>query len=324
MQRSVVIPIIVDDDNDDDDDFVPQRPHALKSVAPNRQVARTSAGAHIRDAAALTASATVSHRAIGAQHANPASVATETALLPAVQGGQTDEDDFKEPSMTLYSSAKIDAWIKWTSVRSAGRALNNLGNTCFLNAALQCLSYTPPLAAYLASREHSQSCRASGNAFCMLCAMERLQLELTRPGRMRAPQAVTPDYIVRNIRAIGNRFRAGRQEDSHEFIRLALDAMQSNALASVPHAMDQRVKETSVIHQIFGGYLRSQIRCEACKACSNKYDAFLDLSVDVNETSSLEGALRVRAFFLVRYLDSWVYMSIVVSHLFSMLSMFLS
>ena len=285
------------------------------------------AGAQSRVEAALTASAAFSHRAIDfvrAQHAvnaRPASIATETAALqPATHGDQsaaskttTDgttvvvyrpqktkapanhADDFKQPSMTLYPSAKIDAWIRWTTVRSAGRGLNNLGNTCFLNAALQCLSYTPALAAYLASREHSQSCRvlqaSAGNAFCMMCAMERLQLELSRPGSS-AP--VTPSFIVKNIRVIGNRFRAGRQEDSHEFIRLALEAMHKNALASVPHVTDERVKETSVIHQIFGGYLRSQIRCESCGACSNTYDAFLDLSVDVNRTPSLERALQVR------------------------------
>lgn len=42
---------------------------------------------------------------------------------------------------------------------------------------------------------------------------------------------------------------------------------------------DERVKETTVLHRIFGGYFRSQVKCSVCGHESNTYDAFLDLSL---------------------------------------------
>lgn len=59
----------------------------------------------------------------------------------------------------LFPSERLS--LKWTQVHRIGAGLQNLGNTCYLNSALQCLSYTAPLANYMLSREHSKTCRSS-------------------------------------------------------------------------------------------------------------------------------------------------------------------
>ena len=50
-----------------------------------------------------------------------------------------------------------------------GAGLQNLGNTCYVNAALQCLSHTPPLASWMVSQQHATLCPA--RSACTLCAM---------------------------------------------------------------------------------------------------------------------------------------------------------
>lgn len=45
--------------------------------------------------------------------------------------------------------------------------MSNLGNTCFLNSVMQCLTHTKPLLLYCASREHIDSCKKRES--CFLC-----------------------------------------------------------------------------------------------------------------------------------------------------------
>lgn len=73
--------------------------------------------------------------------------------LPAVTGkGMTP------PQKILFPPEKI--CMDWRQKRRPGAGLYNLGSTCYLNVILQCLTYTPPLANYLLSRQHSRFCES--------------------------------------------------------------------------------------------------------------------------------------------------------------------
>ncbi|CAB1443160.1 unnamed protein product [Pleuronectes platessa] len=67
-------------------------------------------------------------------------------------------DGIELPQKVLFPPDRLD--LKWTQVHRIGAGLKNMGNTCFLNSALQCLTYTPPFANFLLTGEHSKTCAA--------------------------------------------------------------------------------------------------------------------------------------------------------------------
>ncbi len=52
-----------------------------------------------------------------------------------------------------------------------------------------------------------------------------------------------------------------------------------DTLMHVCSEKDLRIQETSIVHRLFGGYYRSQVKCCVCHYESNTYDCFLDLSL---------------------------------------------
>nr|XP_002127053.1 ubiquitin carboxyl-terminal hydrolase 36 [Ciona intestinalis] len=183
------------------------------------------------------------------------------------------------PKSILFPPEKLE--LLWRKSGRVGAGLVNLGNTCFLNSALQCLTYTPPLANYLMSNQHRAQCRVNGQ-FCMLCSLQHHQSASFGNGG----KSIRPMNILKNLRIIAKHLQFGRQEDAHEFIRYSVDAMQRSCLFGLPSKLDIHTKTTTLVYQIFGGYLRSRVKCRQCRAVSDTFDPFLDLSLDINKQES--------------------------------------
>ncbi|KAL1817711.1 ubiquitin carboxyl-terminal hydrolase 23 isoform X1 [Daucus carota subsp. sativus] len=171
------------------------------------------------------------------------------------------------------------------SFRRIGAGLMNLGNTCFLNSVLQCLTYTEPLAAYLQSGRHQLSCRTAG--FCALCAIQKH----VSSARQSTGRILAPKEIVSNLRCISRNFRNSRQEDAHEYMVNLLESMHKCCLPSGVPSESPSAYDKSSVHKIFGGRLRSQVKCMQCSYTSDKFDPFLDLSLEIVKADSLQRAL---------------------------------
>lgn len=56
--------------------------------------------------------------------------------------------------------------------------------------------------------------------------------------------------------------------------------------------LDPKIAETTWVHRIFGGKLRSQVRCRDCGHKSDTFDSILDLSIDIHQVEGLRDALK--------------------------------
>uniref|UniRef100_UPI00358F9A87 uncharacterized protein isoform X2 n=1 Tax=Myxine glutinosa TaxID=7769 RepID=UPI00358F9A87 len=194
-----------------------------------------------------------------------------------------DGDGIPIPRRVLFPPEEVR--LKWQKISRIGAGLQNMGNTCFLNATLQCLTYTPPLVNFLLSGQHKHDCQQL--YFCVLCKMR----EHVSKAFSCTERSFKPLPFIRYLKCIAKHFVYGKQEDAHEFLRLLLDAMQNRCLQGLSN-LDRYSKTTTVMHQIFGGFLRSRVKCFTCKGESDTLQPMMDMILDIKNAPDVEKSLQ--------------------------------
>jgi ubiquitin carboxyl-terminal hydrolase 36/42 len=167
--------------------------------------------------------------------------------------------------------------------KGPGCGLHNVGNTCWLNATLQCLSHTPVLQQLLLLDSDGE--RMLGGIGSVL--RDHVAGALGARGIAKEPRSV-----LDAMPAICKSLRIGRQEDAHEFLRALTEGLD---LCEVSTGGKPKEKlgpsEGSVAKAIFGGAVESEVTCPKCGHASVTLDPIHDLNLEINNCSSLEQAL---------------------------------
>ncbi|KAL1821822.1 hypothetical protein ACET3Z_016691 [Daucus carota] len=187
----------------------------------------------------------------------------------------------------LFSYELFVKLYNWNKVDMQPCGLINCGNSCYANAVLQCLAFTPPITAYLLQRLHSKTCQ--NKDWCFTCEFENLIVK-AREGST----PLSPIRILSHIENIGSHLDYGKEEDAHEFLRCAIDTLQSSCLKEATSKISGSLnEETTLMGLTFGGYLRSKIKCMKCGGKSERNDRIMDLTVEIDgNICTLEEALR--------------------------------
>ncbi|DAZ98676.1 TPA: hypothetical protein N0F65_008802 [Lagenidium giganteum] len=206
----------------------------------------------------------------------------------------------------LVDEHALPRLLTWKHSKKIGPGFSNLGNTCYLNSVLQCLSYTPCLAQFLLEKEAKLAAQHKPNGgFCPLRVMARLMQTVHagapvagnahgKHGGNSSGRVVQPRELVMNVRHLSKSFRIGRQEDSHEFFRLLLDSMHRSCLRRAGIKQENHPSApTTLVHRAFAGQLKNSLKCAKCNFVSERLDDFLDLSLEINNgIKSVRGALK--------------------------------
>ncbi|XP_072310819.1 ubiquitin carboxyl-terminal hydrolase 2a isoform X2 [Eucyclogobius newberryi] len=177
--------------------------------------------------------------------------------------------------------------------------LKNLGNTCFMNSILQCLSNTHSLRDYCLHNSHRRD--LNNNSRTNTALMEEFAKLIQTMWSSTSSEAVSPSEFKTQIQRYAPRFVGYNQQDAQEFLRFLLDGLHNEVnrvtvrprgtVEDFDHLPDEEKgkkmwskyldREDSKVVDLFVGQLKSSLTCSHCGFCSTVFDPFWDLSLPI-------------------------------------------
>ncbi|XP_034626729.1 ubiquitin carboxyl-terminal hydrolase 46 isoform X2 [Trachemys scripta elegans] len=177
--------------------------------------------------------------------------------------------------------------------------LVNFGNTCYCNSVLQALYFCRPfrenVLAYKAQQKKKENLLT-----CLADLFHSIATQKKKVG------VIPPKKFISRLRKENDLFDNYMQQDAHEFLNYLLNTIadilqeekkqekQNGKLknGNMNEAEENNKQELTWVHEIFQGTLTNETRCLNCETVSSKDEDFLDLSVDVEQNTSITHCLR--------------------------------
>ena len=203
--------------------------------------------------------------------------------------------------------------------------LINLGNKCFLNSILFCLSNTVKLTDYFLSSKYKKDDPEDLNKrkkeYYLVFSYLNLLLNIWDTN-----QVIKPKTFVENLSKFVNKYYTLEQQDSHECLLYILDILHRGLSYEIEVEINGEIKndqdklvKTSIEHwktfyekkysfiiETFNGLFYNTIDCDNCKISSDVFEPYntISLNIPVNDSISLNECL-FNYFNTIEKIDSW-------------------
>ncbi|KAI0756027.1 hypothetical protein C8Q80DRAFT_1068642, partial [Daedaleopsis nitida] len=192
--------------------------------------------------------------------------------------------------------------------------LENFGNTCYANSVLQALYFCGPFRELLLqypdpSVQEPSSLHRNAPPLVpippapptLLSALRSLFMHISRNPADKG--TVAPRAFIDKLKELNELFRGSAHQDAHEFLNFLLNKIMedmeddgrkvgANGNGVGKSGEDSMDYHSTLVHRLFEGVLTSETRCLTCETVSSRDESFLDLSIDIEQNSSVTACLR--------------------------------
>ena len=217
---------------------------------------------------------------------------------------KNDPDDEKIISLSktlppAYSQSSTSSTSPSSSLNSSLKGLQNLGNTCFMNSAIQCLVHSEDIRRFFISGDYLKKINKQ-NPLGTKGKLAMAYGDLLNSMCSASEKSVAPWGLKKTIAVVASQFEGYQQHDSHEFLSYLINGLHEdlNEVTKKPYydsdirfSNDREVAEESwrrhesrnrsIIAELMYGQYKSTLHCPKCSKYSYAFDPFNCLSLPI-------------------------------------------